>query len=159
MVVERLASTLPPGAGERLVNGDLRQPGRELRSAVELCQVRIRVDVRLLHHILGFVIVTNDRAGGAVHALVVPAHQDFEERRLAFKDARDDLLIGERTEPGHHRQLRRHRDSLPYRVATRQKVTNSRVATCRRAPTLLRGGTTWMLDWSHRSTRFVSHSG
>src|SRR5215510_2458955 len=113
MVVEGLVQALPAGARERLVYGNLRQPGREFRSTVELAKMRIRIDVCLLHDILGLVIVADDRAGRAIHALVVPPHQDLEERGLALEDTRDDLFIGNGAEFGYHSQLGRHLDSSP----------------------------------------------
>ena len=43
-------------AAERLVDGDAREPGRELRVARELVQVLVGVEIGLLHHILGIVV-------------------------------------------------------------------------------------------------------
>src|SRR5438093_2232237 len=141
MVIERLVPPLPSGAGQRLIHGDLRQPGRKLCPVIELSQVGVRVDVRFLHHVLGFVIVSDDRAGGPVHTLVVPAHQDLEERRLALEDARDDLFVGKRAETGDDGRLGRHHGLLTtYRVASRQKVTNRRAVTFAEVPTPLGGG-------------------
>src|SRR3712207_8937347 len=47
-------------ARERFVDGDPRQPRGEPRTAVELRQVREGVDVCLLHHVLGLLLVADE---------------------------------------------------------------------------------------------------
>src|SRR5205085_2728403 len=54
------------------------------------------VHVRLLHHVLGLAIVTQDGARRPVDAFVVATHQHFEERRLASENLGDHLLVGQR---------------------------------------------------------------
>ena len=61
--------------GESLVDGDPREPGRELRAVGELVEVRVGVDVGLLHHVFRFRVVLHDAAGHAVKPLVVAAHE------------------------------------------------------------------------------------
>jgi hypothetical protein len=87
--------------------------------------MRIRVDVRLLHHILGFVFVSHDRPCRPVDALVVSAHQHLEERCLTLADTADDLLVGQRGPPAEDRSSRSMHlvHSIDYRVAAPEKVT------------------------------------
>ena len=61
--------------------------------SLELPQMRVRVQIRLLHHVLGLVIVAQHGPHGAIDALVVAAHQDLEERSVAGDDALDDLFV------------------------------------------------------------------
>jgi hypothetical protein len=69
------------------------QPGRELRAPIELREVRIRIHVRFLHHVLGLALVADDGARGAIDAFVMAPHQDLEDRRVAIEDPRHDLLV------------------------------------------------------------------
>jgi hypothetical protein len=57
----------------------------------------VRVDVGLLHHIFGFGLIPDNGAGRTVEPLVVPSHQDFEERRLTRKNTSHHLLVREQT--------------------------------------------------------------
>src|SRR6185295_19759482 len=56
-------AAIAPGAGERLVHRDPRQPGREAGSEGELAEVGEGADPGLLRHVLGLRVVTYDRAG------------------------------------------------------------------------------------------------
>jgi hypothetical protein len=76
------------------IDRDARQPRREPGGAAELIEVRVGVDIRLLHHVLDVTIVAEDGANGAVQPLVVAAHQDFVEGDVTAADALDDVLIG-----------------------------------------------------------------
>jgi hypothetical protein len=78
---------------EGFVDCDSREPRNEPSVATELTKVRVRVHVRLLHHVLSFCIVTRNSARRAVEAFVVTTHQYFKERRLPAEDTRDYLLI------------------------------------------------------------------
>jgi hypothetical protein len=60
---------------------------------IELRQVRVRVHVRVLHHVLGLALVAQNRARRAEHALIVTPHQDLEQGRVAGDDPRHDFLI------------------------------------------------------------------
>src|SRR6185295_20275492 len=53
-----------------------------------------------LRYVLGLRVVTYDRAGDPVEALVVAPHQELVEPRLARADARHDLLV--RQDPSGH---------------------------------------------------------
>ena len=118
---KRLVGPLTPAPRERFVHRDPREPGREPRPLLELIEVRERVDVRLLHHVFGFGLVADDGARDAVHALVVPAHQDFEQRSVAAAYAVDDLRVS-----GRGRKVERHR--CPIRVLRCRGRCN--LATC-----------------------------
>ena len=72
----------------------------------ELIEVREGTDVGLLQDVLGFGVVTQDGTRRAVEALVVTAHDDLEERRLAAAHARHDLLVGEPADPRWYDDLR-----------------------------------------------------
>ena len=63
-----------PPAAECFVQCNTNQPGGKLRSLLELVQMRERIDVRLLHHVLDLGFVLDDCARRAVNALVVPPH-------------------------------------------------------------------------------------
>src|SRR5262245_16513921 len=81
------------------------------------------VDVRLLHHVFG-VGLLHDRAGDAVDALVVPPHQDLEQRRLAGADSRHYIRVAQArgVKQGFHVPLE---SSLPRSVASSPVVTFS----------------------------------
>ena len=81
---------------ERLVERDARQPRRELRSFLELVQVRERIDVGLLHHVFDVVLVLHDGSRHAVEPLIVAAHEDLEQRTLPRPHALDDVRVGQR---------------------------------------------------------------
>src|SRR5438105_11462294 len=78
--------------------------------------MREGVDVRLLHHVFGVGFVLDDGARHAVDALVVPPHQDLEQRRFSGADPLDDFGVS------HHSLESR----APLDVATRAVVTFSR---------------------------------
>ena len=59
-------------------------------------QVREGVDVRLLHHVLDLALVVHDRPRHSIHTLIVPAHEDFEQRAVTGAHAPDDFLIRQR---------------------------------------------------------------
>jgi hypothetical protein len=65
-----------------------------------LIEVDEGVDVGLLHHVFDVAFVVHHRAGHPVDALVVPAHQDLEQRAVPGSNALDDLPVGHRR--GHH---------------------------------------------------------
>ena len=88
-------SAAPSSSRQRLVHRDSREPRGELRAAVELTQVAVRVDVGLLHDVLGLAFVPEDGPSGAVEPLVVAPHQHLEERRLAGQNTGDHLLVRE----------------------------------------------------------------
>jgi hypothetical protein len=89
----RLRAAAPSGRAEGFVDGDPRQPRCELRAAVELTQVRIRVDVRLLHHVFCFALVPENRrarldtpagCGGASGPRRGPSRRRARERPTAI---------------------------------------------------------------------------
>jgi hypothetical protein len=82
-----------PDTREGLIDSDARQPGRESCGAVELAQVREGVDIRLLHDILGFLLVPEDGPRRAVDALIVAAHQQLERTGVAVEHVLNDLLV------------------------------------------------------------------
>ena len=79
-----------------LSTGDQLLRRNELKKTVELApwfieavEMLVGADVGLLHDVLGVGVIAEDRADGAVDALVVPPHQQLETRRLAGADAAD----------------------------------------------------------------------
>jgi hypothetical protein len=56
-------------------------------------------DVGLLHDVFDLALVLHDRPGYSIDAAVVPAHQHFEERRIAREHPFDDLLVRQRVIP------------------------------------------------------------
>jgi len=77
------------------VHRDPREPGAERRPSRELIEVRERPDVGLLNHVLRLGVVPEDRADGAIDALVVAAHEDLEQRGIAGAHPLHHLLVGE----------------------------------------------------------------
>jgi hypothetical protein len=55
--------------------------------------MRVGVDIRLLHDVLGLAVVPQDCARAPIEPFVVAPHQDLEQGRLAAHDASDDLFI------------------------------------------------------------------
>ena len=55
--------------------------------------MRVGVDVGLLHHVLGLVIVAENGARRSIELLVVTAHQHLEEHRLTREDSRHDFFV------------------------------------------------------------------
>jgi hypothetical protein len=72
------------------------EPRPELRLAPELGEMREGPHVGLLHHVLRLGGIVQDGAGGAKQALVVPAHDALEQRRLAGEDTLDERGVGVR---------------------------------------------------------------
>jgi len=69
--------------------------------------VRVGRDVRLLHGVLRLDVVAQDGARDAEQALVVAAHDQLEQRRLAVADATHDGLVGKLVHPHHSIDARR----------------------------------------------------
>ena len=87
----QLLPLLAPGEG--FVQHDACHPGRKPRALLELVQVREGVEVRLLHDVFDFGLVVDDRPRRAIELLVVPAHEDLEQRPLAGENTTDDFCI------------------------------------------------------------------
>jgi len=91
---------------ECFVNGDAREPSRKACLGPKLREVRERLDVRLLHHVLGIGLAAKDGPRGAIEASVVTTNEDFVELSFARKDALDDGFVGsELGALGVHRHL------------------------------------------------------
>ena len=77
IVVERLNALafLPPR--QRFMHRDSRQPGRERRAPLELAQMLVGADVRVLNHVFRLGSIAQNRNHHAVEPLVVPPHDDF----------------------------------------------------------------------------------
>jgi hypothetical protein len=75
------------------VDGDVGQPGGEPLRLLELREVRIGANVGVLQDVLGLALVAQERAQDAKKALVVAAHDQLEEGRLAAQDAPDQLGV------------------------------------------------------------------
>src|SRR5678816_2440888 len=65
--------------------------------------MRVRTDIRLLHDIFGFSLISKYRARRAKHPFVMPSHQHFEKRGVALQNSGNNLLVGERAETGNDR--------------------------------------------------------
>ena len=94
--VEALVRPHAPHARQGFVDGDSRQPCRKLRASVELPQMGVCIHVRLLHHVLGLALIPQNGAGRTINALVVPAHQNFEQRGVTREHTGDDFFVGQR---------------------------------------------------------------
>jgi len=79
---------------QRFVDRNARQPGGKRCASGVLVQVLVGPDVSILHHIFRFGIIVQDRARDTIQALVVPAHDDLVQSRIAGFDPLDDLLVG-----------------------------------------------------------------
>ncbi len=86
-------AAVAPEPLERLVQTDPQEPGGEPCAAGELRELAEGEHVRLLHQLLGRVLVANHRANRPVQARVVPAHQQLEARALTGDDARHEGLV------------------------------------------------------------------
>src|SRR5688572_32593853 len=53
----------------------------------DLC---VCIHVRLLHHILGFCVVSQNGTGSTVKSFIVPAHQDFEQADMTVENSRSE---------------------------------------------------------------------
>jgi len=61
-----------------------------------LVEVPVGVHIRLLRHILSLRIVSENRAGDPVEALVVPTHDDLKQAGLPGPHAPHDLFVRDR---------------------------------------------------------------
>jgi hypothetical protein len=52
------------------------------------------VNVRLLHDVFGFLVITQDRSGRAVDPVVVAAHQQLEYGGVALEHLPDNVGVG-----------------------------------------------------------------
>src|SRR5262245_236398 len=100
--INRVVAAALSRARHRLMNGDFRQPRREPGSAVELAQMKVGVDIRLLHDVFRLVLVPDDRASGTIDPLVMAPHQDFVEGGLPFENPRNDVFVAEGGPPVEH---------------------------------------------------------
>src|ERR1019366_7680237 len=63
------------------MDGNSREPGRELRATFELCEMLIGADVCFLHDVLTLGVVAQDTAYRAIDPLVVAAHEGSNKAR------------------------------------------------------------------------------
>jgi hypothetical protein len=125
---------LTADARQCFVDGDPRQPGREAGRAIELTQVCVGIHVGLLHHVFGFVLVPHDRPGRPVDALVVAAHQQFEQRGVAREHLLNDegiLWLPVSLDRHGRAPFNGHVRSSQHRVARAGKVTSRRLSRLR----------------------------
>ena len=83
----------PAHASQRLVEGDPREPGRELRLAAEGVELRERPHIGFLHDILGLGVVAHDRARHPEQPLVVALDERANGALAALPGQRDKLFI------------------------------------------------------------------
>ena len=88
--VAGLARTIP---AHRFAADDCRQPGRQTRVAAKLCEVSVRLQVGLLHRVLGFMVVPCDAPRDAEQAAVVAPHQHGKPLGLPAEDSGDERLV------------------------------------------------------------------
>jgi hypothetical protein len=67
----------------RFVHRDAHQPGIKLRVALELVELLVRLQERVLHHILGVFAVLNDVLRNAKNLAIVLLHQLLVRRYIA----------------------------------------------------------------------------
>ena len=63
-----------------------------MRATFKLREMFIGADVCFLHDVFAFRVVAKDTAYCAINALIVAAHEEFEENQVAFEDTTNDLL-------------------------------------------------------------------
>src|ERR1043165_4066497 len=81
--------------------------------------------VGVLHHVFRFRIITQNGPGDAIETLVVAAHDQLEQRRLALQYAADHFLIWESFRVVQEiENSRAHFEYLSNRGRSRQKVTD-----------------------------------
>jgi hypothetical protein len=79
---------------DRFVDRDAHQPRRELRVAAKVSHRPVRLQIGLLHCVLGLSLVLEDAACGAVEHLVMALHQDPECPVVFARDALRKLGVG-----------------------------------------------------------------
>ena len=92
---QRFESTSSARPGPAFMQQNPDQPRRESRPAGELAQVLEGAHPRFLGQFFRLGVVREHRPRDPVEPLVVAAHQDFEQIRLAGRDPPDDLLVGQ----------------------------------------------------------------
>src|ERR1019366_6817049 len=92
-----LAQWLEPGAAQytpaRLVDCYADEPSAERTFPGELPQVLISLEVCLLNDILDFRVVAENRARHSIEALVIAAHDHFEEQHFAVQYSANDVFV------------------------------------------------------------------
>src|SRR2546425_13359162 len=100
-----------------------RQPSGKRCASGILVKVLIGPDVSILHHIFRFGIIVQNRASDTIQALVVPAHDNFVQSRIAGFDPLDDLLVGPAFGFGLFQSYDGSHGSLKYRAYRSRMVT------------------------------------
>ncbi len=79
---------LLPQSHQRVIDDDASEPGREARTAAELTDVPVCVEIRILQRILRLCIVPQDGPSHPEQLPVVPAHQCLEGTVVGPRNAR-----------------------------------------------------------------------
>jgi hypothetical protein len=74
---------------------DASKPRGEPCTTRELTQMRVRSEPRLLCDVLRLAVASKHGTHEPIDALIVAAHEDFEEIGLARAHSTDDLFVGE----------------------------------------------------------------
>ena len=75
------------------MNRNFRQPRGELSSPGKLIKPRIRPDIRILYHVLSFIIVAKNGTRDSEQPLIIAAHENLIKRYIARSDALHDLFV------------------------------------------------------------------
>ena len=74
----------------------------------------VRIHVGLLHHVFRFRVIPENGARRSIDALVMTAHQYFEQCRMSIEHAGDNLFVGELAPSLEQRRIHdMHRASSP----------------------------------------------
>src|SRR5262245_57557159 len=85
-------------ASEGFVKSDAGEPGGEACLTAKRGQAAEGVDVGLLHHVLRFAVIGENRAGDTVEPLVVSLHDDTKRLAVAPTRERHQLQVVQRFE-------------------------------------------------------------
>ena len=100
---DRRAPCVLAQAAERLVGHDPGEPCRKSRVAAERRDRAVSLQVGLLHRVLGFAVVLQNRSRRSEERPIVPAHQLLESGEVACLDPPGKRRIAQRRRGGRQR--------------------------------------------------------
>src|ERR1035437_313343 len=108
---------------------DACQPGGKFCPPGKLVEMLVGAHVGVLHHVLSFAIVAQNRPSHAVEALVVTAHDNFKHPRLARQHSGHNFFVTQGILRRSHFRWADHTNPPYYGGPTIIKVTDQTAAT------------------------------